>query len=87
MNALTPPHGELALFLQKHVLSVSKRAQGHMMDGGLEGSCGEPGEEQSYEGIQSEGGGDSVFYICVLICSFRKTAAAIKFALPAGLNG
>ncbi|WP_279630439.1 hypothetical protein [Paenibacillus barcinonensis] len=27
---------------------MSKRAQGHMMDGGLEGSCGEPGEEQSY---------------------------------------
>ena len=87
MNALIPPHGELALFLQKHILFVSKRAQGHMMDGELEGSCGEPGEEQSYEGIQSEGGGDSVFYICVLICSFRKTAAAIKFALPAGLNG
>ncbi|MEK4433243.1 hypothetical protein [Paenibacillus sp. FSL K6-2862] len=42
---------------------MSKRAQGHMMDGELEGSCGEPGEEQSYEGIQSEGGGDSVFFI------------------------
>jgi hypothetical protein len=63
MNAFIPPHGELALFLQKGVLFVSKRAQGHMMDGGLEGSCGEPGEEQSYEGIQSEGGGDSVFFI------------------------
>lgn len=40
MNALIPPHGELALFLQKHILFVSKRAQGHMMDGELEGSCG-----------------------------------------------
>ncbi len=63
MNAFIPVRGELALFLQKHVLFVSKRAQVHMMDGELEGSCGEPGEEQSYEGIQSEGGGDSVFYI------------------------
>jgi len=45
MNALIPPHGEPALFLQKHILFVSKRAQGHMMDGGLEGSCGDPGEE------------------------------------------
>lgn len=45
MNALIPPHGELALFLQKHILFVSKRARGHMMDGELEGSCGEPGEE------------------------------------------
>ncbi len=66
MNALIPPHGELALFLQKHILFVSKRAQGHMMDGELEGSCGEPGEEQSFKGIQSEGGGDSVFFIMEL---------------------
>ncbi|RAW10780.1 hypothetical protein DC345_26830 [Paenibacillus taichungensis] len=50
MNALIPPHGEPALFLQKHILFVSKRAQGHMMDGGLEGSCGDLGEERSFQG-------------------------------------
>lgn len=64
MNAFIPPHGEPALFLQKHILFVSKRAQGHMMDGGLEGSCGDPGEEQSFKGIQSEGGGGlRLFYM------------------------
>jgi hypothetical protein len=36
------------------------------MDGELEGSCGEPGEEQSFKGIQSEGGGDSVFFMMEL---------------------
>ena len=60
MNAFIPPH-ELALFA-KDIVFVSKRAQGHMMDGELEGSCGEPGEEQSYEGIQSEGGGTPSFH-------------------------
>ncbi|HBU83214.1 MAG TPA: hypothetical protein DEF35_16440 [Paenibacillus sp.] len=64
MNALIPPHGEPALFLQKRILFVSKRAQGHMMNGGLEGSCGDPGEERSFKGIQSEGGGGlRLFYM------------------------
>jgi len=54
MNAFIPAHGELALFLRKPTPSVSKRGQKHMMDRGLEGSCGDPGEEQSFKGIQSE---------------------------------
>lgn len=62
MNAFIPAHGELALFLRKPTPSVSKRGQKHMMDRGLEGSSGDPGEEQSFKGIQSEGGGNSVFF-------------------------
>ena len=72
-------------FYKTH-LSVSKRAQVHMMDGGLEGSCGEPGEEQSYEGIQSEGGGLSLhmnwaFFLVVT------TSGAILFAHSVHQNG
>ncbi|CAI6086357.1 hypothetical protein PAECIP112173_04960 [Paenibacillus sp. JJ-100] len=95
MNAFIQLHGELALFFQKHILSVSKRAQGHMIDGGLEGSCGGPGKEQSYEGIQSKGGGglrllhmSSVSSFCgSVMVAFRFIPAVDIGGLRCGLKG
>lgn len=63
MNAFISPHGEPALFLQKHILFVSKRAKGHMMDGGLEGSCGDPGRSDPSRVYSQKAEGDSVFFI------------------------
>lgn len=83
MNAFIQLHGELALFFQKHILSVSKRAQRHMIDGGLEGSCGEPGEEQSYEGIQSKGGGGLRLLHMSSVCSFCGSVMASFLFIPA----